>query len=140
MSPFVRTLLILMLPGGLVTSLAEGQGTAAPPDSTAGIPSRTWVRIQIEQGDSAWQVGEVGRMLPSQCVFVIVPVPASTSGEAVMIFPDRIARIEVARDRRPSDVSSPPDGADVAQWTPHSLAALRQQQPATGCPPREAKP
>jgi hypothetical protein len=135
MSPFVRTLLILTLPSGLMTGAAEGQGTAAPADSIARIPSRTWVRIQTEPGGPAWQVGEVGRMLPSQCVFVMVPVPGSSEGEAVMVLAAQIIRLEVARDRRPSDVSAPPDVADDAQWMPYSPPALRQQEPAMGCPP-----
>ena len=138
MNRFGRILLLLTLGSALTTTVAVAQATPVPADSTAGIPSRTWVRIQTAHGGAAWQVGQVGRLLPSQCVIVMVPVPGSTLGEAVMLFPTQLTRLEVARDRRPSDVSSPPDGADDAQWTPHSLTALRQQQPATGCPPPDA--
>ena len=134
----LRTVLILAFPSGLMTGEAQGQAAAVTTDSIASIPSRTWVRIWTRQGGSAWQVGQVGRILPSQCVFVMVPVPGSSVGEAVMVRLDQVVRLEVARDRRPSDVSAPPDATDDAQWTPHSLTALRQQQPATDCLPADA--
>jgi hypothetical protein len=132
-------LLLLTLSSGLASSALAGQGTV-PTDSAAVIPSRTWVRIQTRDGGATWQVGELGRTLPDQCVFIMVAPPGSGAGDVVAIFAGKIVRLDVSRGRISSDRAEPPDAADDQQWTPYPMATLRQQQSAAGCPNGGAKP
>ena len=130
---FPSALLALALGGGVMPRAALGQDTTAAAESPARIPAGTWARIQVTDGGLAWQVGELGHQLPGYCVFVVVPVPGSQTGEAMAVSASHITRLELARGGARSNDTAAPDAHDDARWVPYPMDALRQHEIAAGC-------
>lgn len=128
----VRRLTLAALVLGVPVHLTAQE--VSSPDSTARIPSRSHVRVQLAAHGTGWFAGELGRALPSQCVIVVVPIDGDPNGSFEAYFSPSITRIERWRGAEPGqEAAKKADVSDPAEWAPYSLAALKQHEADEGC-------